>query len=441
MTLMIGFIALVVLLVLGVPVLYCFGAVIIFFAMEFGYSAMTLFPTMYGKLASVTLMCIPMFIMAGAIMEKGKIGDALVNFIELFLQKIKGSLSIVMTVACAVFGSICGSGGAPLTCIGSIILPKMRDRKYPMDMMAALCACSAPLGMLIPPSAIQIVVAWSCNLSVLACFLSTVIPGIILTTLLSLTSWVMLKKNPNIITKNVELSAAEANMTFGQRFTKRTYSAIPALMMPVIILGGIYGGIVTPTEAAAVAVIYCIPVAIFCYKGIRTPRELGGVIRNSATSTGVIMVMCVMSMVLGQIFTMENLPNTILELLTGISSNKNVILLMINLFLVFIGMIMDDTCATMLVAPLLIPIAVELGVSPYQMSAIIGVNLGMGNCTPPTAPFLYMSSKLAGANVAKVTKYILIYIACAYVPTLIVTTYIPDLATFLPKLILGSKFG
>ena len=441
MTLLIGFIALVVLLILGVPVLYCFGAVIVFFSIEFGYSAMTLFPTMYGKLASVTLMCIPMFIMAGAIMEKGKIGDALVNFIELFLQKIKGSLSIVMTVACALFGSICGSGGATLTCIGSIILPKMRDRKYPMDMMAALCACSAPIGMLIPPSAIQIVVAWSCNLSVLACFLATVIPGIILTCLLSLTSWVILRKNPNVINKDESLSLAEVDMSFGRKLGKRTWSAIPALMMPVIILGGIYGGIVTPTEAAAVAVFYCIPVAIWCYKGIGSARQLGGVIRNSATSTGVIMVMCVMSMVLGQIFTMENLPTTILNLLTGISSNKNVILLMINIFLVFIGMIMDDTCATMLVSPLLIPIAMEMGVSPYQMAAIIGVNLGMGNCTPPTAPYLYMSSKLAGTNVAKVAKYILIYIVCAYLPTLILTTYLPDLATFLPKLVLGSKFG
>ena len=161
------------------------------------------------------------------------------------------------------------------------------------------------------------------------------------------------------------------------------------------------------------------------------------VLLDSARSTGVVMVMCVMTMALGQILTMENLPTELLGLLTAVSDNKYIVLLMINLFLVFIGMIMDDTCATMLCAPLLIPLGQQLGVDPYHMCAILVTNIGMGNVTPPTAPFLYMASGLADVSAAKVIKPVLIIILCAYLPTLILTTYIPQISTFLPNLITG----
>ena len=432
-----GLILMVVLLIVGVPVLYCFGAAIILFSVTLGYTPLALFPTMYGKLSSVVLLSIPMFIMAGGIMEKGKIGDALVGFVEMFLGKIKGCLGIVSVVACSVFGSICGSGAATLSCIGSIMLPKMRERKYPMDVAAAIMCCSAPLGMLIPPSSAQIVVAWSGNLSVLACFLSTVVPGIILTILLSLVSWVILRKFPDIKSGNEEVY--ENKKMFFKALVPRTKIAFPALLMPIIILGGIYGGIMTPTEAAAVAVFYSIPVAVLIYKGTSF-RELKDVLIGTTTITGVVMVMVVLTMTMGQILIMENVPNAILDLFTSISSNKYVILLMINLFLVVIGMIMDDTCGIMLCTPLLLPIIYKLGISPYQFAAIIGVNLGMGNVTPPTAPFLYLSSKLAGVNSARVIKYALMLIVFAYVPTLILTTFVPEVSTFLPKLFLGDKF-
>ena len=433
-----GLLLLIVLLILGVPVLYCFGWVIILYSMTLGYSALALIPTMYGKLGSFTLLSIPLFIMAGGIMEKGKIGDALVDLIEGLLYKIKGCLAVILPVTCAVFGSVCGSGAATLSCIGSLLLPKMRDKKYPMEMMAALAACSAPLGMLIPPSSIQIVVAWSANLSVLACFLSTVIPGIILTSLLSLTSWVMVRRNKNI--QNVDIGEAVLkDPTFYRKMLgQRTRFALPALLMPVIILGSIYSGIMTATESAAVAVFYAIPVAVFVYKAVKL-RALKDIFINTATITGTVMVMVVMTMVMGQILTMENFPTRILVFFTSLSEDKNIILLAINLFLVVIGMIMDDTCATMLVTPLLMPLMVELGGSPYQMAAILGVNLGMGNVTPPTAPYLYMSAQMANVSTLSVTKYVLIYILFAYIPTLILTTYIPELSTFLPKLLLGSR--
>ena len=431
----IAFIILIVLLIIGVPVMYCFGASLLYAAFTLGYTATGMFPMIYGKLSSVVLLSIPLFIMAGKIMEHGKIGDALIGFIELFIGRIKGSLAIITAVSSAVFGSICGSGMATLSCIGSLMMPRMKEKRYPMEIAAAVACCSAPLGMLIPPSSLCIVVAWGANLSVTACFLSTLIPGIILTLLISLNAYVMLKRRD--IDKG---SGLDEGVRLGQVVGKRTWHALPALLMPFIILGGIYGGIMTATEAAAVAAIYAIPVAVFIYKGISV-RGLKDVLLEGGRTTGIIMVMCVMTMALGQILTMEKLPTKLLETLTAVSDNKYVILLMINIFLVLIGMIMDDTCATMLCSPLLIPIGIALGVDPYQMCAILVVNIGMGNVTPPTAPFLYMASGMAGVNAAKAMKPTIMIILFAYIPVLILVTMIPELSTWLPSLILGSKIA
>ena len=411
----IAFIILVVLLIIGVPVMYCFGTALLYSAVTLGYTATGMLPTIYGKLSSVVLLSIPLFIIAGKIMEHGKIGDALVGFIELFVGKIKGSLAVITSVACAVFGAICGSGMATLSCIGSIMMPKMRDKRYPMEIAAAVACCSAPLGMLIPPSSLCIVVAWGANLSVTACFLSTLIPGIILTILISVVSYFMLRN------KDIDVgNGLEQGVTLREVAGPRTVKAIPALLMPVIVLGGIYGGIMTTTEAAAVSAIYAIPVALWIYKGV-TARGLKDVFIDGARTTGVVMVMCVMTMALGQILTMENLPTKVLAGLTSVSSNKYVILLMINVFLIFIG--------------------TAMGINPYQMCAILVVNIGMGNVTPPTAPFLYMASGMAKVNAFKVMKPVLIILLFAYLPTLLLTAFVPELSTWLPGLIMGSRIA
>lgn len=433
MTYALAFVALLVLLILGVPVMYSFGMAIIILAVETGFLATAAFPTMFDKISSVVLLAIPMFIIAGGVMEKGKIGDALINFVEMFVGKIRGSLAIVATVVSAVFGSISGSGAATLSCIGSIMFPKMRERGYDMGKAAAVICCSAPLGLLIPPSATQILIAWLGNLSVLACFLSTVIPGIILTVLISIVAYFLFRNDKQII-ENAN-QARQMHLT-GQIIGSRTKTALPALFMPILILGSIYGGIMTPTEAAGVAVFYAIPVAIWVYKGT-TPKELVKVFAHTATSTGTLLVMIAIMMVISQILVMNNIPTLVFNLLTSISNNPKVILIFINIFLVLVGMVMDDTSGVMLVTTLLIPMASKLDMSPYTFSAIIGVNLGMGNITPPTAPFLYMTSSIAKVDTLKIMKYSLIIILFAYLPTLLLTTYVPAVSTWLPKLILG----
>lgn len=434
MELIIAFIILVATIIIGVPVIYAFGLTSVWLVYSLGFDASFVFTTMYSKMNGVVLLAIPLFIILGGVMEKGGVGSALVEMVEAFIGRLKGALCFVASVACAVFGAICGSGAATLSCIGSILAPKMRDRKYPMGVAAAVLACSAPIGMLIPPSSIQILIAWAGNLSVLRCFLATIIPGIILTILIGIVGLVLCKKSPDIVV--IEKLPLNQQMS---RAGKKTLSAIPALIMPLIVLGGIYGGIMTPTEAAGVAIVYAIPVSIYIYKGIKW-RDLGKTFRESAVTTGVIMVMLGVIMVVSRILVMNNVPSLILDgLMSVTNNNKYLVLLMINIFLVIIGMLMDDVSGTLLTAPILLPIGMAMGISPYHMAAIMGVNLGMGNVTPPTAPFLYLGARICKVDTKEMIKPMLLIIVFAYLPTLLLTTYIPDMALFLPNLLMGAE--
>ena len=435
MNLLITFIILLILLLSGVPVPFSFGGAIIYLVAVLGADPFALFSTSYTQVSTVTLIAIPMFIMAGGIMEKGKIGGALVNWISIFIGRLKGGLAVVTVVTSAVFGAICGSGAATLSCIGSIVAPQMKERKYPIHIAAAAACCAAPLGLLIPPSTMQIMLAWMMNVSVLACFLSTVIPGIILTILLSVVSAFLLRNDKNIIYEE-----KRTGMVWVNEFRHRTVSAVPALIMPIIILGGIYSGVMTASESAAVAVAYSIPVAMFVYRKLNL-KGLAACVRDTSCTAGVCMCMVAIVCMLSRLLTQAGIPQTVMEALLKVSDNKYVILLMINVFLVILGMIMDDTSAILLSVPILYPLIKELGISPYQFSALVGVNTGMGNITPPSAPFLYLSARIFKTDASKVMKPVLYMLLFGYLPVLILVTYVPAVSLWLPKLIMGAKLG
>jgi len=232
----------------------------------------------------------------------------------------------------------------------------------------------------------------------------------------------------------------QSPIEWGKGFGITTGKAVPALLMPVIILGGIYGGILTPTEAAGVSVIYAIPIAMFYYKKM-SGKQLIKTMRDSSVTAGVMIMLVAFATVLSRLFTQEGLPTMILNLLTSISDNPIIILLMINLFMVILGMITDDCCGTLIAGPLLLPVVVSLGISPYHFAAILGVNLGMGNITPPCAPFLYLASRICKVPVAEMLKYVFIIIVFAYVPVLMLVSYIPELSLWLPKLVMGGKLS
>ncbi len=423
-------------LVIGVPVPFSFMAStawLLFFGgpdMQ-GYSPTMVLPYGFSQMNSIVLLAICLFIVAGGIMEKGKIGEKLIDFVEVFVGRLKGGLGVVATISCAVFGSITGSGCATLSCIGSIMFPRLKQAGYPRGHSAALLANSSVLGMLIPPSSIMILYSWIGGQSVLASFLATVVPGIILTTLLSVVNIFLLRKNTTVLVEPPQ----PLSKTLRQASIKGKI-ALPALLMPVIVLGGIYGGIMTPTEAAAVACLYAVPVGFFIYKGL-TWQSFLETLKDSAVTTGVIMVMLYAVMMLSRLYIMEDLPGKMLVMLQSISENRYVILFMINIFLIIMGMLMDDISSVMLTTPILLPIILQLGFSPIHYAAIVGVNTGLGNITPPTAPMLYLSGRIGSSPINETLMPTLWMILFAWLPTLAVTTYWPTLSMWLPRLILG----
>ncbi len=420
------------LLMIGVPVAFSFAGSTLFLLFTLGYSPDFLIPSGYGKIGNLVLLCIPLFIIAGGIIRQGKLGDALVDFVELFIGKLKSGLGIVTVITCGIFGAISGSASATLSSVGSIMAPKLAEKGYPKGISASLIASSCVLALLIPPSSAQVLYAWAGGQSVLACFLATIGPGILLAVLLCVVQHFQVRKLPQVRVSVKAPGVPGSSPGYG----RKTKQAFPALLMPVIILGGIYGGFMTPMEAAAVAALYCVPVALYFYRGINL-RGLGSTLVESAATTGTVMIMLMSAMLFSRILVMEKVPDALLHALTSFTDNKYLILFMLNILMVIVGMLMDDGSAIMLCTPLLLPVALGIGVDPIHFAAILGVNLGMGNITPPTAPMLYFASQVGEAEVGEMIKPTLQLILFAWLPTLALTTFVPALALTIPKLIMG----
>ena len=421
------FLTLCVLLVIGVSVPMAFGAVLLLIATFGGHDVSGFMPAGHWKMTSIVLLAIPLFILAGAIMERGKIALPLVQLAELLIGRIKGGLSAASVIASAIFGSISGSAAATLTCIGTIMMPHLKRANYPNGLAGALIVSASPLGLLIPPSASQILYAWVTQQSVLKCFLSTVIPGLILVVLLIIVNFALLRKVTN-------LKLAIKPVNFPRELGVRSWKAFPALLMPLFILGGIYGGVMTPTEAAGVAVIYAIPVGFFVYKGLNK-KNFWAAIKEAGVTIGVVMVMVFMVLIVSRFLIFEDIPGLAKTLVFSISDNPIVILLMVNLVMILIGMLMDDISGLLLSAPLLLPIVTSVGMDPIHFAAVLGVNLGMANITPPTAPLLYLGARVTGVSVNEMMKPTLIMIFFAWLPTLMLTTFVPATALWLPELV------
>ncbi|KEJ92008.1 TRAP transporter large permease [Synergistes jonesii] len=424
----------IILIIAGVPIMYAFMAAALGLVVLLDLDPSFIISYGYDSTNAVVLLCVPLYVCVGTIMAKSNIGSALINFVDLFVGRIRGGLGIAGVFASAIFGAISGSTTATLTCIGPIVIPKMIEDGYPRGHAAALITNACPLGYFIPPSALMIIFAWSARQSILACFLATVIPGIILATLLSATNVVMLRNVKNLKSEEKIPSSEIVREVFS-----RVKWSVPAILMPVIILGGTYSGVFTPTESAAIAIFYAVPVGMLIYKKL-TWKALYETLADSATTTGVIMVMIFCVMVLSRIMVMQDLPSVITDFLHSISNSKYVILMFINIVLIILGMIMDDTSSMLLAVPILMPIARSFGIDPIQLGAIMGMNLGLGLITPPCAMMLYFGSRVSKVPVAEMMKPTLMFIAFAWVPTLLLTTYIPALSLWLPRLVLGKGF-
>ena len=425
--LLIGLTLLIVLIMSGIPVAISFGAMAIYFIFTFDISSAMLVPTSFGQIKSVVLLSIPFFILIGNLMSSGGLAARLIAFVNSIAGYMRGGLGAVAIIACALFGSIGGSSSAAVAAIGTIIVPQMEKNGYPRNYSTALVACASILGQLIPPSIAGIMYALLTYQSIPGCWLATVGPGILTIFIFCIINFVLTRKMKLVV---------PPPLSFDKKIRQISHSTIkstPALLLPILLLGSIYGGLTTPTEAACLGVIYVILISRYVIKET-TWAGVGQSVVKAASTTGSLVLMLFFIMMNTRILVLEQLPQEMATAIMSVSDNKIIILLAINLFLLVIGMIMDDISGTVLAASLLFPVTQELGVHPLHFAAILGVNLGMGNVTPPTAPILYMAGHITGCRVADYLKYALIFMIFGLVPVIIVTTYWPSLSLFLPGL-------
>ncbi|WP_290702799.1 TRAP transporter large permease [Amphritea sp.] len=424
---LLAFAVLVILLSLGVPLPYCFGAGLMVMALvgEVTFKGMMLWG--FSQLTNPILLAIPLFVFAGTIMSVSGIAASLLKFVNIFVGRVRGGLGVVASISCAIIGAISGSGLTGIAAIGPLLIPEMERKGYPRAYATALIANSSILGLLIPPSVTMIVYGWVTETSILASFLATLGPGLLIMLNFAIVNLVMARKFPLVLDE--EVSFSETLKLAGNN----TVHAIPALLMPVIILGGIYGGIMTPTEAAAVAVIYALPVGFMIYRGLTWKKFLEAG-KESATAVGAILIMILFSLMLSQLFVMEDIPQALVESIFEITQDKTTLLIMVTLFLFAIGMVVNDITAIILTAPLLMPLMSALGVSPIQFAAIMGVTTAMGGVTPPYASILYLGARIGKVKFTEVIKPAMILLLFGYLPVVILVLIWPGLSEYIPAM-------
>jgi tripartite ATP-independent transporter DctM subunit len=428
---LIAMLLIVILILIEIPVAFAFGIGAVLFAFATGNDISFLLPHGFKTSSSFALLALPLFIFAGLLMAAGGISERLLTFVNSFVGRIKGGLGAVTVLTCALFGAISGSSSAAIAAVGQIMIPRMIREGYPPGHATALVACSSVLALLIPPSIPMIVFSITAGISVGAAFLSTIIPGIVLTIVYcGLNIWFL--RNDTQIKINPPLPFKQA----AKEVAVSGYNAIFALLMPLIILGAIYSGIATPTEAAAIAVIYAIPVGLFIYKGM-TLKSLGAVTVRAVTMTGSIMAVLFFLFIMSRAMILEQIPQDIASSLLQISDNKYVLLLLINLLLLLIGMIVDDISGSVLAAIIFLPIVNALGIDPIHFAAIVGVNLGLGNVSPPCSPMLYMAGGVSKLSLDRYIVPTLKFLCLGHLPVVFLVTFIPEIALFLPKLLMG----
>lgn len=387
----------------------------------------------FSGLDSFSLIAVPFFILAGDIMMVGGISRRLIDFTLLFLGKIKGALGMVTAFTSMIFAAISGSGPATVACIGGIMIPEMKKQKYDMGFACSLAATSGALGPVIPPSIALILYGVIAQISITDLFIAGVVPGMMMAIALMVLVHVVAKKRgygiaTEDVSTNVKCGEELSSNEVVERKSKAKIikEASWALMVPVIILGGIYGGFFTPTEAAIIACDYGLLVGIFVYKEIRI-RDIPGILRSAALTSGTVMILVSCATAFGRVLAMEQVPTNIATFILGVSDNKLVVLLLINIFLLVVGMFMETLAAIIILAPLLLSVVIPLGVDPVHFGIIMVVNLVIGMSTPPVGVNLFVAARIGDIKIESMFKWLIPSIG-ALILVLILVTYIPGIS-------------
>lgn len=417
---------LLIMLIAGVPIAVALGIssiCAILPIMDTGVAVLTGAQRIFSGISVFSLLAIPFFILAGNLMNKGGIAVRLINLAKLITGRAPGALAQTNVIANMLFGAISGSGTAAASAMGSIIGPIEKDEGYDPNFSAAANIATAPTGLLIPPSNVMITFSLvSGGTSVAALFMAGYIPGILWGLACMLVVFVLARKRG--YRSNAKFTFKEAMQVVLQ--------AVPCLLLIIIVIGGIISGIFTATEGSVVAVVYSLLLSVFGYKSIKI-RELPKIFKESAEMTGIIIFLIGVSSIMSWVMAFTNIPTLVSNALLAVSSNKLVILLMINIILLIVGTFMDMTPACLIFTPIFLPVCTALGMNTIHFGIMMIFNLCIGTITPPVGTTLFVGVKVGNVKIETVFKQLLIYFAAIFI-VLMLVTYIPQISLFLPGL-------
>lgn len=420
------FISLIIFLILNLPVGIAIGLSSLVAVMATGtLSHSYIVSTIVAASDSFPIMAIPLFILAGELMGGGGVSRRLLNVVNVFFGRITGGLAICTVAVCMFFAAVSGSGPATVAAVGSMVVPTMLQKGYSKKFTLALIACAGSIGVIIPPSIPMVIYGVSTGTSISGMFMAGFLPGFLIGGVLMILCYVYAKKNG--------WTGDNTKYSFNQALNI-IWDAKWALINPLIILGGIYGGFFTPTEAAGVAAVYAFICGVFIYKELNL-KGLYQTVAGACSTTGTTMVIIGCATAFTKILTIQQIPVMITNAILGITSNQILILLLINVLLLIVGCFMDTTPAMMVLSPILLPIALSFGMSPIHFGIIMVVNLAIGFITPPLGINLFVAARISNEPLDTVTDGIVPFIL-AMIFCLILITYIPSISMYLPKLLM-----
>ena len=420
-------IAFVLCLLLGVPIATSMGLAAVVAIIIADLPITFLIQVMFEALNSFPLIAIPLFILAGGIMERGGLSKRIVDVFMPLIGRTYGGLAIVTILACMFFAAISGSGPPTVAAIGSIMIPSMLRQGYSANFSGAVTASGGTLGILIPPSVPMIIYGVSSETSIPRLFAAGIVPGIAVGLMLTLTAY--------LLARRAGYRSVDAQVDIGAFFVALR-KGFWALLAPIIILGGIYTSIFTPTESAVVAVVYGLLVSVFIYHEM-TFKKLKETFLFCATISGSVLVIIATATIFGQILTLQNIPQDLAAWISGLSDNKYVILFIICALLIFVGMWMDTIAQIILLTPVLLPVVLALGVDPVHFGIIFVLCCEIGFLTPPLGVNLFVAMRLTGCSIESLSKSALPYVLVLML-AIVLMVFFPAITLWVPELIYGS---
>lgn len=420
------FTSFVIMLFIGVPVGFCLGISSAIYFAGSGMPLVTMAQRFFSGIDSFTLLCVPGFILAGNLMNSGGITDRIIYFCNKLVGHVRGSLGLANIVASMIFAGISGTAVADAASIGGILIPAMIKEGYEPDFSVGVTAASSCIGPIIPPSLPMIMAATLTGLSVSKMFIAGIIPGILMGGgMMIVAYWISRKRNH----PKHEKSTVREILRSGRE-------AFWALLMTILILFGITGGFVTPTEAAIVAVIYAIFVGIFVYRELSLKKMVKVIIESSIT-TASIMILVGFANIFAYIMAKEQIPQMIADAMLSMTRNPYLLLFIINIFLLFVGCFMETIAALLILFPILLQVATSVGINPIHFGIIVVLNLVLGLTTPPVGVCLFVTSSIGKISLAQATRGVLPFLAVNLV-VLMIVTYVPWVTLGLVQLFFGS---